>query len=332
MTFLRWLLALLTLGRRGHRRAQAQSDENRIVPKGSPERSAENVVLVLLLLTTIFAIGFIFVYAWFSATSMPNELLGVSIAGAFACLGGALYVIGKRLIVTEELEDDYPGENPKDQEEIIQIIHESGSRFTRKRLLLGAGAAAAGAVGVASLAPAISLGPIWDTGPLDSTPWRRGTRVVDSTGAPISAADVFHETFYTGFAEGAPMDDIASMLVIVRVNPSKLRLPPGRSGWAPGGILAFSKICTHAGCAIALYRKPTFTPVEPNPALVCPCHYSTFDPYTGGTVIYGPAGRPLPQLPLEIDSAGHLRAAGNFSARVGPGWWNVRSKPTYGVS
>ena len=70
--------------------------------------------------------------------------------------------------------------------------------------------------------------------------------------------------------------------------------------------------------------------VEPKDALVCPCHYSTFDPFTGGTVIYGPAGRPLPQLPLEIDGDGNLRAAGNFSARVGPSWWNVRSRPTFG--
>ena len=78
---------------------------------------------------------------------------------------------------------------------------------------------------------------------------------------------------------------------------------------------------------MALYRKPTFPVVEPNDALVCPCHYSTFDPFTGGTVIYGPAGRPLPQLPLAIDSTGYVRAAGNFSARVGPSWWNVRERP-----
>ena len=67
---------------------------------------------------------------------------------------------------------------------------------------------------------------------------------------------------------------------------------------------------------------------EPDPALVCPCHYSTFDPSTGGTVLYGPAGRPLPQLPLVIDARGELRAGGNFSGQVGPSWWNVRSRAT----
>jgi ubiquinol-cytochrome c reductase iron-sulfur subunit len=93
--------------------------------------------------------------------------------------------------------------------------------------------------------------------------------------------------------------------------------------------VAYSKICTHAGCAISLYRAPLFQPDEPKPALVCPCHYSTFDPARAGHVEFGPAGRPLPQLPLIVDSAGHLRAGGNYSGKVGPSWSGVRSgRPT----
>jgi ubiquinol-cytochrome c reductase iron-sulfur subunit len=112
----------------------------------------------------------------------------------------------------------------------------------------------------------------------------------------------------------------------VRLEPRELRLPAGRESWAPEGILAFSKICTHAGCAISLYREPKFPPVEPRRALVCPCHYSTFDPATGAEVIFGPAGRPLPQLPLMIDGRRRLRAAGNFSGPVGPAWSGVRRR------
>jgi ubiquinol-cytochrome c reductase iron-sulfur subunit len=153
-------------------------------------------------------------------------------------------------------------------------------------------------------------------------------RLVDEGGTPISAADVEEQTFYTAFPEGANPEEIGASLVVVRVDPTKLQLPADRAGWAPDGILAFSKICTHAGCAVALYRKPTFPLLEPHEALVCPCHYSTFDPFTGGTVLYGPAGRPLPQLPLAVDNDGNLRAGGNFSQRVGPSWWNVRSRPT----
>jgi ubiquinol-cytochrome c reductase iron-sulfur subunit len=153
-------------------------------------------------------------------------------------------------------------------------------------------------------------------------------RLVDENARPILASDIQHASFYTAFAEGADPEEIAAELVVLRLDPNKLALPAGRADWAPEGIVAYSKICTHAGCAVALYRNPLFPGHEPGPALVCPCHYSTFDPYKGAAVTYGPAGRPLPQLPLMIDGAGYLRAAANFSARVGPGWWNVREAPT----
>lgn len=326
----RWLVALLTLfsGRVLRRRSQHGEDEERIVPAGTPERRAENVVVVLLAIAVLFALGFIVAYAEFGVSKLPNELLGITLGGCLIFIALALTVVGKRLVVTEELDEDYPEEHPEQQRELAELVHESGSRITRKRLLITAGAATGGALGLAALTPALSLGPIWDTGPLDRAPWRRGVRLVDEHGTPISAAAVEQQTFYTAFPEGANPEEIGSSLVVVRVDPAKLKLPAERTGWAPEGILAFSKICTHAGCAVALYRKPTFPVLEPNDALVCPCHYSTFDPFTGGTVLYGPAGRPLPQLPLEIDNDGNLRAGGNFSQRVGPSWWNVRSRPT----
>ncbi|HWE34173.1 MAG TPA: Rieske 2Fe-2S domain-containing protein [Solirubrobacteraceae bacterium] len=329
MKIWRWPIALLTLlfGKLARRPAKPPA-EPPAVEQGTPERGAENVVLVLLGIASLFALGFIVAYAEFSPAKLPNALLGVCLGLCFLFIGVALTVVAKRLVVTEELEDDYPQEHPEAQREVAKIVHDSGSRITRKRLLLSAGVATGGALGAAALTPALSLGPLWDTSGLDSTPWRAGRRLVDENGSPLLAANVYERTFYTAFPEGADPENIGSPLVVLRVDPAKLDLPPGRSTWAPGGILAFSKICTHAGCAVALYRKPTFAPLEPQTALVCPCHYSTFDPFTGGTVAYGPAGRPLPQLPLEIDGTGYLRAAGNFSARVGPSWWNVRSKPT----
>src|SRR5436305_4980642 len=321
----RWLVALATLlfGRFFRRRQQKQ-DEQRIVAKGAPERRAENVVLVLLAIAALFAIGFIVTYAEFSPSGIPNELLGMCLAGSFAFIAAALAVLARRLVVTEQLEHEYPQEHAEDQEELVQVVHESGSRITRKGLLVGAGAATAGALGAAALTPALSLGPLWYTAPLDRAPWRRGIRLVDEQGRPYSSRDIDEGTFYTAFPDGANPEDIGSPVVVVRLDPSALKLPAARADWAPLGILAFSKICTHAGCAVALYRKPTFDVVEPHPALVCPCHYSTFNPATGGSVIYGPAGRPLPQLPLMIDAAGNLRAAGNFSGPVGPSWWGVR--------
>ena len=330
MKLWQWLFAFI-VGRVLRRHPPPESsaqDSTRIVPAGTPERSAENLVLVLLGLAVVFALGFIVVYAEFSPKGMSNSLLGICLGLSLLCIGGALAVVAKRLVVTEELEDDYPSAHAEQQEEVAQIVHESGSRITRKRLLVGAGAAAGGTLGLAALTPALSLGPVWDTTPLDLTPWRHGVRLVDDQGRPLRADEILHQSYYTAFAEGADKELLASSLVVIRLDPDRLHLPEGRSDWAPEGIMAYSKICPHAGCAVALYRNPKFPAVQPSPALVCPCHYSTFDPFTGGTVTYGPAGRALPQLPLMIDSDRHLRAAGNFSARVGPSWLNVRERPT----
>jgi ubiquinol-cytochrome c reductase iron-sulfur subunit len=107
---------------------------------------------------------------------------------------------------------------------------------------------------------------------------------------------------------------------VVRVRAQDVHPSAGREGWGPDGILAFSKICTHAGCAVSLFRYPTFAARSPGPALVCPCHYSTFDVLRDATPVFGPAHRALPQLPLEIAADGTLRAGGPLSADPGPSW------------
>jgi ubiquinol-cytochrome c reductase iron-sulfur subunit len=307
--------------------ATGRGRRKRIVPEGPKAPAAELWVVALLLLSAVFAVGFIVVYA---TGHWPNrtQFEGIALGGSLAFMAAALIVIGKRLVVTEELTEDYPEqEHLREQVEVSQIVRESGSRFTRKRLMQGAAGAAASALGLAFLAPVLSLGPALDTDELRWSPWARGKRLVSEDGKPLKASEIEENTFYTAYPEHSSRNDIAAPVVIVRLSPQALKLPRARRGWAPQGILAYSKICTHAGCAIALYRKPTFPPIEPTPALVCPCHYSTFDPATGGSVLFGPAGRPLPQLPLAIDGAGHLRAAGNFSGPVGPSWWGVRKKP-----
>jgi ubiquinol-cytochrome c reductase iron-sulfur subunit len=314
-----WLIAaaVLVLGRGD---PPAREPEERIVAAGEPERRAENVVLLLFLLATLAGAAFIVVYA-LDRLSDQTQWLGLSIGAAFALLALACTVIARRLVVTEEIAEPYPEESEDAQQEIEQIVEESGSRFTRKRLVTVAGAGALGTIGAALLVPAASLGPLLHTGELYRVPWRRGRRLVDESGRALTAADIEEETFYTAYPEGADRELIGAPIVVVRLPLSEIR---DRKDWAPRGIVAYSKICTHAGCAVALYRKPTFAAVEPRPALVCPCHYSTFDPARGGAVLFGPAGRPLPQLPLEIDRNGQLRAAGTFSGPVGPGWWGVR--------
>jgi ubiquinol-cytochrome c reductase iron-sulfur subunit len=104
--------------------------------------------------------------------------------------------------------------------------------------------------------------------------------------------------------------------VLIRVEPDLLQLAPDRQAWAPQGLVAYSKICTHAGCPLGLYLAATHE-------LRCPCHQSTFDVLVGAQPVYGPAPKPLPQLPITIGPDGVLRATGDFEAPVGPSYWNM---------
>ncbi len=302
--------------------------EDQIDPQARNERRllatprAELALAGLLVAAGLFGIAFVLLYA----LDDNNQLLGLSLGLGLACVSAALILAGKRITPQEQLVEERP-----------ELIHETDARgsvellsngiegISRRRLILGAAGVTGLGLGGALLAPLASSGP--NVGQLiDDTPWRKGRGIVDVNGTPILADDVVEKTFLTGFPENADPHELGSPIVIVRVPLDQLHLPDGRTinDWAPEGILAYSKICTHAGCAIALYRNPLFSPNEPRPALVCPCHYSTFDPARGAEVIFGPAGRPLPQLPLAIDaSTRQLVANGGYSGSIGPAWFNV---------
>ena len=319
-----WLIALVTLLLRRARRPR-RVRRQRVVAPAEPRPRAELALLALFGLAALAATAVIPIYAIDSLRSRQTQLLGLAFGLAFAALSAACLVIAKALVPEEEIQEPYPEpERGREQVLVEQIVEESGTRFTRRRLVKLAAGGAGAALGAAVVTPALSLGPALDVAQLRRTAWRRGVRLVDGDGKPIRADEITTKTFLTAFPEGADKDALGSPLVVVRVDPAQLELPPDRAGWAPEGILAYSKVCTHAGCAISLYRTPTFEPTSSRPALVCPCHYSTFDPAAGGTVLFGPAGRNLPQLPLEVDGVGVLRAAGDFSGPVGPSWWGVR--------
>jgi ubiquinol-cytochrome c reductase iron-sulfur subunit len=318
-----WLVAgaVLLLGRK--RREPQRPAQERLVARGPARPGWELVAIGAFGAASLCAIAFVVAYA---VDSLPaqTQLLGGSLGLCLAFLAAALLVIALRVLPEEEVTGEYHEATPHEQLQIERIAAESAETFTRKRLLLLAGSGAAGTLGLALLAPALSCGPALRMAPFYDTPWRRGLRLVDESGRPIRLDDVLEEALYTAFPQGADREQLASPVVLVRLPLSLLALPAGRAHWAPAGIVAYSKICTHAGCAVSLYRAPKFAPVEPGPALVCPCHYSTFDPAAGGRVTYGPAGRALPQLPLAVDGAGFLHAAGNLSGPVGPSWWGVR--------
>jgi ubiquinol-cytochrome c reductase iron-sulfur subunit len=283
-------------------------------------RTAEAVVAALLIGAGLAGLGFVAAYVLTRST----QLLGAALGGGLVLLAAAFIVAGKAVVPQETvIEPRHPLGHPDEERATAELVRFGAQGVTRRRLLKVAGALAGTGLGAAVISAAASFGP-WIGAQSVRSPWRGGRVLVDEGGVPIKADDLAVGGFKTAFPRGASTEELGSPVILVRVEPASLRLPPDRRTWAPRGILAYSKICTHAGCAVAMMRYPLFPAHAPGPALVCPCHYSTFDVTTGATVLFGPAGRPLPQLPLAIAPDGTLRAAGPLSGDIGPAWFNVR--------
>ena len=283
-------------------------------------RRAETLVAALLLLAAVFGFGFTAIYIIFQN---DTQLLGIAIGGALAMLAAAAILAGK-LVVPQEtsVEERDLLLDEHETEEVVDLIESGAEGISRRVLLTGAGGLAGAAVLTAAATPLASLGPKLDH--IHDTPWRRGVRLVDDQGRAYLADEIQIGSFYTALPEHGDPELLAAGLLVLRLPAELIHLPPARQDWAPEGILAYSKICPHAACAISLYRYPTYQPTSVEPAFTCPCHYSTFLPGEGGRLVFGPAGRSLPQLPLMIDSSGHLRAAGPFHEDIGPSWFDVR--------
>jgi ubiquinol-cytochrome c reductase iron-sulfur subunit len=187
------------------------------------------------------------------------------------------------------------------------VLHRSP--FLRNLLL-----ATGGAFGIAALFPIRSLGPRPGNA-LRTTPWTRGLRLVDEGGNVVRAVDVPVDGLVTVFPEGHT-DAADGVAVLIRLDERLIEPVSGRESWTPQGFIAYSKLCTHAGCPVGLYLAQT-------KSLLCPCHQSVFDVRRHARPTTGPAARALPQLPLAIDDTGALVAQGDFSGPVGPSWWSM---------
>jgi ubiquinol-cytochrome c reductase iron-sulfur subunit len=290
----------------------------RVIPAS---RHYENVVAALLVLAAGCGFAFIAIYV---VLQTQTQLLGLAMGLALLFIAAALIVAGK-LVVPQEIAVEERDQLLREDEvaEVVELIESGGEGVSRRGLLTVTGGLAGAAVLGAAAAPLASLGP--PAGVLHQTPWKRGIRLVDDQGTVYAAADINVGAFYTALPEGQSAESLGAGILVVRLPGSMIHLPAARRDWAPEGIMAYSKICPHAGCAISLYRYPLDPQTAPfPPAFTCPCHYSTFTPGNGGKLIFGPAGRALPQMPLMIDSDGNLRCAGPFDSDIGPSWWGIR--------
>lgn len=159
---------------------------------------------------------------------------------------------------------------------------------------------------------------------LSHTMWKEGSRLSrDPSGEPIKASDVtlgsaFHvipeELAGVSHHDGYLEEKAKAIVLLMRMPQEVLKEAEDRKDWSYDGIVAYSKVCTHVGCPVALYEQQTHH-------LLCPCHQSQFDVADGAKVIFGPAARPLPQLPITVDDEGYLVARSDFTEPVGPSFW-----------
>jgi ubiquinol-cytochrome c reductase iron-sulfur subunit len=278
----------------------------------------DRAVAASFVVAILAAFGLFVVYLRGGQTQLEGALLFLTLGG----IGVGLLVWAKRLmpqIVDETQSRHHAPVGEREQEEAAETVMGGVDELKRRtflsRLLVGA----AGALGLAALFPIRSLGDVPGDTPF-FTKWKRGSRLVDVDGNVVTTETLKVDSFTTVFPEGS-VGSADSQAVLIKVEPDLLQLPADRAEGAPDGLVCYSKVCTHAGCPLGLY-------LAADHELRCPCHQSTFDVLNGAEPVYGPAPRPLPQLLIEADDDGTLRAKGDFTEPVGPAFWNITDGPS----
>jgi ubiquinol-cytochrome c reductase iron-sulfur subunit len=295
-------------------------------------KRAERQVVVLFLLSVLGTIGFLVAYALVpprgdvDSTRLSNLLLGLGLFLAMFAIGAAAVHWARTLMNHHERTDERHSLTPSDatRAEAVQNLKDGldDANVARRGVLKGAMFAALGLAPLSVAVPLIGeVGEDWDISKFKHTIWKEGVRLAsDPSGRPIRASEVtigsaFHVIPENLEEQEHPLDEKAKAIVLmVRMDPRDLIEAEDRRGWSYEGIVAYSKVCTHVGCPVALYEQQTHH-------LLCPCHQSTFDVANGAKVVFGPANRPLPQLPIEIDDEGYLVAQSDFHEPVGPSFW-----------
>ncbi|MGH8991504.1 MAG: Rieske 2Fe-2S domain-containing protein [Acidimicrobiia bacterium] len=270
----------------------------------------ERRIALALVVSTLAALGLTAVYVSGGQPQWEGLLLGISLGG----VGIAVLLWARHLFPDEEVVAERPQlGSPRDLDDFRASLEAGERSFARRKFLSRLLATSLGALGLAALFPIRSLGPSPGRD-LFRTAWRRGSRLVTEDGRLLRPGDLEVGGVLTVFPQGhTDAEDSATLLI--RVEPELLRLPPERAGWAPDGHIAYSKICTHVACPVGLYQ-------ETEHRLLCPCHQSTFEVLHAARPVFGPATRPLPQLPLAVDGEGYLVARSDYPEPIGPAFWN----------
>ena len=305
-------------------------------------RRAERQVAGFFAAASLLIVLSIVVYAvfdWNATVGLPvlgdvnaiNALMGITFGLGVFCIGvGAIHWAKELMPDVEVVEERHALVSEQaDRDELAEIfnagVEDSGimkSNIIRRSLL--------GAMALFPLPLVVllrDLGPSPSKGQLTHTIWKEGTRLVtDVTYQPIKATDIEIGGLVNAVPENLPEVEEAdgtlnerakAVIIVVRLGEDEIVAQQGGTADAPWdyqGVLAYSKVCTHVGCPISLYEQKTHH-------LLCPCHQSTFDLADAGRVVFGPAARNMPQLPITVDAEGYLVARSDFQVPVGPSFW-----------
>jgi len=302
-------------------------------------KRAERQVAILFLLSALSTVGTIYSYIFVKSSAkvylpimgeqqVNNLGIGIGLAGALFFIGmGAIHWAKTLMDDTEVVAERHEfRSSDEDRAEFVETIKERAgtAQLGRRSLIKKTLGLAVGLVGLSPLVLLRDLGPL-PKKQLEQTSWKAGTYLVsDPMGRRIKAADLEVGGVVQVLPELAPGQERTlentgtDAVLLIRIRPEEFNLSPERLSWTHEGIIAFSKICSHMGCAVALYEQQT-------KHLLCPCHQSTFDVTRAAKVIFGPAARPLPQLAITVDNEGYLIAKQGFTEPIGPSFWERNS-------
>ena len=301
-------------------------------------KRAERTVTFLFVLSVLGTIGSIVAYVMVppdgttAGVRLSTLLLGLGLAVSLLGIGvagihWAKALMGDREMVQERHPLASSDETRADAVKELNDGLEDSGVVGRRGMLKGAFFGALALFPLAIAVPLIgSVGGDWNISKFKHTMWQRGMRLaIDPSGRPIKASDVTVGSVFHVIPETTEefrethewiTEKSKAVVLMVRLNPEALKTDQSPEGetWSHEGIVAYSKICTHVGCPVALYEQQTHH-------LLCPCHQSTFDVADAAKVVFGPANRALPQLPITVDSDGYLVAQDDFAEPIGPSFW-----------
>ena len=292
------------------------ADDPHLQPAARKPARVEKVISISFVFAIIFGVLFIaaFVQNW------QPYILGGSLAGSLLLLGIGLVAWGKYLMPRGPFVEDRHEFRSSDEDRAAfaaAIIQRGGGVVKRRKVITGLFAGGMGVFSLGALFPLLrSLGPL-PKGTLFHTDWRKDAYAVDITGRRVLVSDLAIGSIITVYPEGKQDSEngqAVDQTVLIRISNQDFTTLKGRESWGPQGQLAYSKLCTHLGCPVGLYEQQM-------QLLVCPCHQSMFNVNNGAVPQFGPAPRPLPQLPIYIDADGYIRAQSDYHEPVGPGFW-----------